>query len=71
MLDIKTTGYQYSLHEGIENKTARDQQIHYKEYWDNINNVSIENINIENDKENIVYKESVKLSVNKLRIKKW
>ena len=62
-VDIKTTGYQYSLHDGIENKTARDQQIHYKEYWDNINNVSIQNIKIENDKENIVYHESVKLAV--------
>ncbi|WP_458627709.1 DUF3857 domain-containing protein [Winogradskyella sp. PC D3.3] len=58
---IKTTGYQYSLHEGIENETERDQHIHYKDYWDNINNISIENISIENDKENIVLTENIKL----------
>ncbi|WP_369992582.1 DUF3857 domain-containing protein [Winogradskyella sp.] len=61
-VDIVTTGYQYNLHEGIENKTARDQQLYYKEYWDNINNLTIDNIVIENNKDNIVFKEDVKLS---------
>ncbi|WP_299366417.1 DUF3857 domain-containing transglutaminase family protein [Winogradskyella sp.] len=59
---VETTGFQYHLHEGLENETQRDQQLHYKEYWDNINNLSIEKIALENDKENIVYSEKVKLS---------
>ena len=63
-VNITTTGYQYNLHEGLENETARDQQLHYKEYWDNINNLTINNIAIKNDKENIVYKESIKLSAS-------
>ena len=61
-VNIATTGFQYNLHEGIETQTKRDQQLHYKEYWDNINNITVDNIDIVNDKENIVYKESVKLS---------
>ncbi len=61
-VNITTTGYQYNIHEGIENETARDQQLHYKEYWDNINDIAINDITIVNDKEKIVYNESVKLS---------
>ena len=59
---ITTTGYQYGLHDGIGNKTQRDQQLYYKEYWDNINNINLDDISIVNDKENIVYQENVKLS---------
>ncbi|WP_339624923.1 DUF3857 domain-containing protein [uncultured Winogradskyella sp.] len=61
---IETTGFQYGLHEGIEKKTERDQQLHYKSYWDNITNVNINSINIVNDKEQVVYTEEVKLSSN-------
>lgn len=61
-INIITTGFQYNIHEGVENKTERDQQLHYKEYWDNINGISIKDITIENDKEHIIYKEDIKLS---------
>lgn len=61
-VSVTTTGFQYSLHEGIDKKSERDQHLHYKEYWDNINNLTIDNINIENDKNNVVYTENVKLS---------
>jgi len=61
-VNITTTGFQYNIHDGIENKTERDQQLHYKEYWDYINNITIDMINISNDKNDIVYKENVKLS---------
>ncbi|WP_178990068.1 DUF3857 domain-containing protein [Winogradskyella schleiferi] len=59
---ITTTGYQYNIHEGIEKKTERDQKLHYKEYWDNINNLSIDNISISNDKDAIIYNEKVQLT---------
>ncbi|WP_296384226.1 DUF3857 domain-containing protein [Winogradskyella sp.] len=61
-VNIITTGYQYNLHQGIENETDRDQQLHYKEYWDNINDITIDDITIVNDKEQVVYNESIKLS---------
>ncbi len=61
-VNIETTGYQYNLHEGLENKTERDQQLHYKEYWDNINSLSINNIDLKNNKEAVIYNENVTLS---------
>ncbi|WP_299098951.1 DUF3857 domain-containing protein [uncultured Winogradskyella sp.] len=61
-VNIVTTGFQYDIHQGIENNTERDQHLHYKDYWDNINNLTIDNINISNDKDAIVYKEAVKMS---------
>ena len=63
-VQIKTTGYQYNLHQGIEVESERNKNMHYKDYWSNINNLNISTINIENDKENIVYTENVKLSSN-------
>ena len=59
---ITTTGYQYNLHQGTETETDRDQQLHYKEYWDNINDIAIDDITIVNNKEQVIYTESVKLS---------
>ncbi len=61
-VNITTTGFQYNIHEGVENKTEKDKQLHYKEYWDNINNINISDITIENDKEKVVYKETVNLA---------
>ncbi|WP_179344147.1 DUF3857 domain-containing protein [Winogradskyella ursingii] len=59
---IETTGYQYGLHEGLENQNVRDQKMYYKNYWDNINSLDIGEMILENDKENIVYTE--KIAVN-------
>jgi hypothetical protein len=61
-VSIETTGFQYNLHEGVENKTKRNQQLYYKEYWSNINGASIEDVSINNYKDRIIYKEDVKLS---------
>lgn len=59
---IETKGYQYTIHEGLERKELRDQQLHYNNYWDYMNNISITNIELINDKDNITYREDVTLS---------
>lgn len=59
---IKTYGYQYGLHEGVQNKTLRDQKLYLKEYWDYINNLSITNIVFDNDKDNIVFTEKANVT---------
>jgi hypothetical protein len=59
---IKTQGYQYGLHEGIQNRSSRDQELHFKEYWDYINNISVENIKFTNDKDRIIFTEKVGVS---------
>jgi hypothetical protein len=62
-VNIKTYGYQYALHDYIERKTAREQELYYKEtYWDYINNLSIDAMEIVNDKDSIVFTENIKLS---------
>lgn len=61
---ITSTGYQYGRHEGIGEKSVRDQHIYYKEYWGDINNLSIDAINISNDKTNVVYTEDLNLSAS-------
>ena len=61
-VNIKTYGYQYSLHEGIQNKPLRDQELYFKDYWDYINNISVENIKFTNDKDNIVFIEDVSMT---------
>jgi len=59
---IKTHGYQYALHEGIQDKSLSDQELYFKDYWDYINNIYLENINFTNDKDNVVFVENVSVS---------
>lgn len=61
---IKTYGYQYGLHEGIQNKPLREQELYFKDYWDYINNLSVENIKFTNDKDAIVFTENVTINAN-------
>ncbi len=63
-ITIKTTGYQYNLHEGIQNKSVTDQKLYYKEYWDDINNLEVGNIEFNNDMQNIIFKESVAVTAS-------
>jgi hypothetical protein len=66
---IKTQGYQYALHEGNQNKSLRDQELYFKDYWDYINNLSVENIKFTNDKDRVVFIEDVSVSSSSFAIK--
>ncbi|MCK8480845.1 DUF3857 domain-containing protein [Psychroserpens algicola] len=59
---IKTYGYQYALHEGVQNKPLRDQKLNLKEYWDYINGLSVDAIVYDNDKDNVVFTETAKVT---------
>ncbi|APY08856.1 hypothetical protein BWZ20_11330 [Winogradskyella sp. J14-2] len=61
-VSIKTTGYQYSIHQGLEREEPREQQLYYKNYWDYINNLSVSDIQLVNDKSSVVYNENIKLT---------
>jgi hypothetical protein len=61
-VSVKTQGYQYALHEGVQNQPLREQELYFKEYWDYINNISVENIKFTNDKDAIVFSENVSVS---------
>ncbi|WP_299128028.1 DUF3857 domain-containing protein [uncultured Winogradskyella sp.] len=64
-VDVMSTGYQYNKHEGVQRQPLRDQKLYYKEYWDNINNLEIDNINVVDDRDNVIFNENVKLSAKK------
>ncbi|MGB3608580.1 DUF3857 domain-containing protein [Psychroserpens sp.] len=61
---IKTHGYKYALHEGVQNKPLREQELALKTYWDYINNLAIDTIDYQNNRDSIVFTETVKLSAS-------
>jgi len=68
-LNITYKGSQYDNHTHLENKNLKDQKLYYKNYYDNINNLKIEDIVIENDKDNIVFTERLKFKADKYATK--
>lgn len=61
---ITTTGYQYNLHEDVQNKNLRDQKLRYKDYWDNINDLDIKSIALDDNKNEAVFTETFELSAS-------
>ncbi len=56
---IATEGVQYDNRFRLETQNREDVVDHYKEYWDNINNLTIGNYAFENDRDAVVFKETV------------
>lgn len=61
---VKTYGTQYDNRFYITNKTSKELDKYYKNYWDNINNLTIENYKHTNNKDKIEFVEEVKLNAN-------
>ena len=59
---IISEGSQYSSKSRIETLQPNEKETHYKEYWDNINNLKLTKITFTNDKENIRFKEDIQVS---------
>ncbi|MEM7379891.1 MAG: DUF3857 domain-containing transglutaminase family protein [Bacteroidota bacterium] len=58
---IQTKGTQYDNRFSIKEDTPEDIDKHYKEYWDNINNLKLESYTFKNDQETVLFEEDVKL----------
>lgn len=63
-LSIVSEGSQYSQKSRVEHLQPTEKEKHYKEYWDNINNLKLGKINFTNDKENIRFTEDIQLSAS-------
>jgi hypothetical protein len=71
---IVSEGSQYNQKSAIENFQLTDKEAHYKNYWDNINNLKIDKLTFTNDKQKISFTENVEIravnygsvSVNKI-----
>lgn len=61
---IKTKGTQYDSRYHWESRSEDDQLKHYKKYWGNINNLTINSIALKNDKDKIEFAEEVTLAAN-------
>ncbi|MFH6988710.1 DUF3857 domain-containing protein [Flavobacterium collinsii] len=59
---IHSEGSQYASKARTEHLSPTEKEAHYKEYWDNINNLKLGKINLNNNKEAIRFTEDVQLS---------
>jgi transglutaminase-like putative cysteine protease len=59
---IASEGSQYSQKAAIENVQPTEKEAHYKEYWENINNLKINKISFSNDKDKIRLTENVEIN---------
>jgi transglutaminase-like putative cysteine protease len=61
-IEIVSKGSQYSKKEPIENLQPTEKEQHYKEYWNTINNLKINNLSFGNDKPNVRFTEKAEIS---------
>ncbi|MEZ0184098.1 DUF3857 domain-containing protein [Flavobacterium oncorhynchi] len=64
VLKIDSQGSQYDAKSRVETLQPNEKEKHYKEYWDNINNLKLGKITFTNDKENIRFIEDVQISAS-------
>ena len=61
-IEILSQGSQYSQKAPIENLQPTEKEEHYKEYWNTINNLKINNLSFLNDKPSVSFTEKVEIS---------
>ena len=61
-ITIVSEGSQYGLKVRVEKMQPSDKEAHYKNYWDNINNLKINKTTFLNDKEKIRFTENADIS---------
>lgn len=61
-ITILSEGSQYSRKANIEKLLPTEKEAHYKEYWDNINNLKLIKTAFSNDKEKINFTETISIS---------
>lgn len=59
---ISTEGVQYDNRFHLEKNHKEDVTKHYKSYWSNINNLTLEKYHFSNDMENVLFKEEVAIT---------
>ncbi|MCP4971792.1 MAG: DUF3858 domain-containing protein, partial [Arcobacter sp.] len=62
---IKSYGTQYNYHDYILTETQKNQELYYKNYWDYINNLTIDKLDFKNDKDSIIFTEKAKVKATK------
>ncbi len=55
----KTKGLQYDNRFGLQNQSERDIKLFYKKYWQNVNNLEVNNYNFDDNKDEVVFTETI------------
>ncbi|WP_394776887.1 DUF3857 domain-containing protein [Flavobacterium sp.] len=61
-INILSEGSQYGIRERVEKLQPTEKESHYKNYWNNINNLKLGKITFTNDKDNIRFTEEAQIS---------
>ncbi|AUC83536.1 DUF3857 domain-containing protein [Lacinutrix sp. Bg11-31] len=64
-VEIISQGVRYDNHYYIENELEKDQKLYYKEYFNTINNLEINAINFDNNKDEIVFTEKLDVKITR------
>ncbi len=64
-IEINSHGTQYDRKAGLDRVEDRIVQRYYKNYWGNLNRLSISSYNFSNNKDDVVFTEDVKLNAEK------
>ncbi|GAA3513131.1 hypothetical protein GCM10022393_28670 [Aquimarina addita] len=62
VVEMQSKGIQYSHRYHEELKPLKDQKQHYKKYWSYINDMNIDSIELSNDREDILFREKLKIN---------
>lgn len=68
-LTSKSYGTQYGYHEGVQNKSIKDQKLHYKDKWSYINGLGINSMEYFNVKDTVVFEENIELAAERYALK--
>ncbi|MDX1470767.1 MAG: DUF3857 domain-containing protein [Flavobacteriaceae bacterium] len=63
-VEIKTFGFQYSLHRDLQFMTSKNQELSLKNYWDYINGLNLVEFDFNDDKDNVVFTETAKINTS-------
>ncbi len=61
---IASQGSQYSSKARLENEIPTEKEKHYKNYWNNINNLKLGKITLDNNKEEVRFSENVQINAD-------
>ena len=64
-LNIISKGTQYDKYRRIEAQTEKENRLYYKDHFSDINNLQVNSMIFNNDKDNIVFREDLDLQVDK------
>ncbi len=60
-IEIESTGIQYDKRHAIVQLDSKEQESFYQNYWDYVDNINLDLVEVSNNKENVVFKEKIKL----------